>query len=117
MFIAYIVIAVLLALVLITSAAAKLRGDERVVGTIHETVGVPLRFLPHLAALEVAAAAGLLIGLAWAPLGVAAAGGAVLYMIGAVIGHVRVRDLKGIANPAIPLALAIAALVTRLFSM
>ena len=116
MFIAYIIIAAVLALLLLASAAAKLRRDPRVVQSIHETVGVPLRFLPHLAALEIAAAAGLLIGLAWAPLGVAAAGGAVLYMIGAVIGHARVRDLKGIAGPTLPLALAIAALVTRLFS-
>jgi DoxX-like family len=117
MFIAYIIIAAVLALLLLASAASKLRRDPRVVQSIHETVGVPLRFLPHLAALEIAAAAGLLIGLAWAPLGVAAAGGVVLYMIGAVIGHVRVNDLKGMVGPALPLALAIAALVTRLLSM
>ncbi|MDP9332313.1 MAG: DoxX family protein [Actinomycetota bacterium] len=117
MFIACIVIASVLALLLLASAASKLRRDPRVVRTIHETVGVPLRFLPHLAALEIAAAAGLLIGLAWAPLGVAAAAGAVLYMIGAAIGHVRVHDSKGIAGPTLPLALAIAALVTRLLSM
>jgi hypothetical protein len=117
LFIAYIIIAVVLAVALIASAVAKLRRDPRVVGPIHETVGVPLRFLPHLAALEIAAAVGLLIGLVWAPLGVAAAAGAVLYMIGAVISHARVQDLKGMANPALPLALAIAALVTRLLSM
>jgi hypothetical protein len=117
MFIAYIIIAAVLALLLLASAASKLRRDPRVVQSIHETVGVPLRFLPHLAELEIAAAAGLLIGLAWAPLGVAAAGGVVLYMIGAVIGHVRVNDLKGMVGPAPPLALAIAALVTRVLSM
>jgi len=38
-------------------------------------------------------------------------------MIGAVIAHARVHDLKGIANPALPLALAIAALITRLLSI
>ncbi|MCU1448611.1 MAG: integral rane protein [Acidimicrobiales bacterium] len=117
MFIAYTIIAVVLALSLLASAAMKLRRDPRVVESIHDTVGVPLRFLPHLAALEIAAAAGLLIGLVWAPLSVAAAAGAVLYMIGAVVSHARVHDLKGIANPALPLALAIAALVTRLLSM
>lgn len=117
MFIAYIIIAVVLALSLLASAALKLRRDPRVIESIHETVGVPLRFLPHLAALEIAAAAGLLIGVAWAPLGVAAAAGAVLYMIGAVISHARVQDLKGMANPTLPLALAVAALVTRLLSM
>jgi hypothetical protein len=112
MFIAYIAIAAVLALMLLASAAFKLRRDPRVVRSIHENVGVPLRFFPLLAALEIAGAAGVLIGLGWAPLGVAAAGGAALYMIGAVIGHVRVHDLKGVANPALPLAVAIAALVT-----
>ena len=113
MFIAYIIIAAVLALLLLVSAAFKLRPDPRV----HEIGGVPRRFFPHLAALEIAGAAGLMIGLAWAPLGIAAAGGVVLYMIGAVIAHARVHDLKGIANPALPLALAIAALITRLLSI
>jgi hypothetical protein len=117
LFIAHVIIAAVLALSLLASAALKLRRDPRVVESIHETVGVPMRFLPHLAALEIAAAVGLLIGLVWTPLGVAAAAGAVLYMIGAVIGHVRVKDTKGVANPLLPLALAIAALVTRLLSM
>jgi hypothetical protein len=113
MFIAYVIIAAVLALLLLASAAFKLRPDPRV----HEMAGVPRRFFPHLAALEIAGAAGVLIGLAWAPLGIAAAGGVLLYMTGAVIAHVRVHDLKGIANPALPLALAIAALITRLLSM
>jgi hypothetical protein len=38
-----------LALLLLASAASKLRRDPRMVRTIHETVGVPLRFLPHFA--------------------------------------------------------------------
>ena len=113
MFIAYIIIAAVLAFLLLVSAAFKLRPDPRV----HEIGGVPRRFFPHLAALEIAGAAGLLIGLAWAPLGVAAAGGVVLYMIGAVIAHARVRDFKGIAKPVLPLALAITALITRLLSI
>ena len=113
MFIAYIIIAAVLAILLLASAAFKLRPDPRV----REMAGVPMRFFPHLAALEIAGAAGVLIGLAWAPLGVAAAGGVVLYMIGAVIAHARVHDFKGIANPALPLALAIAALITRLLSI
>ena len=117
MFIAYIIIAAVLALVLLASAVSKLRRDPRVVRTIHEIVGVPLRFFPYLAALEIAGAAGVLIGIGWAPLGVAAAGGVVLYMLGAVIRHMRFHDLRGVAGPVLPLALAIAALVTRVLSM
>jgi hypothetical protein len=54
MFIAYVIIAPVLALMLLASAAFKLRRDPRVVGSIHEIVGVPLRYFPHLAALEIA---------------------------------------------------------------
>ena len=57
MSIAYIVIAVLLSLALVASAALKLRRHPRAVQSIHETVGVPLRWFPYLAACEIAAAA------------------------------------------------------------
>ena len=75
-----------------------------------------MSWFPFLAACEIAGALGLPIGIAWAPIGIAAAIGVGVYMIGAVIGHIRVRDYKGIGNPAIPRALAIVALVTRVFS-
>ncbi len=117
MFIAYVIIAVLLAGILVLSASLKLRGDERSVQSIHEVVGVPLSWFPWLAACEVAGAIGLLVGIAWAPIGIAAAIGVVLYMTGAVIGHIRVRDYKSIGNPAFPLVMAVAALITRLLSL
>jgi hypothetical protein len=79
-------------------------------------VGVPLRWFPLLAGLEFAAAAGLLVGILWAPAGVAAAAGLTLYFIGAVVGHVRVRDLKGIGPAVNMLCLAAGALVTRLLT-
>jgi DoxX-like protein len=51
----------------------------------------------------------------WAPpLGIAAAVGLVAYFVGAVAGHLRVRDLKNLAMPLPPLVLAIAMLVLRL---
>ncbi len=112
MSVAYVVIAVLLALMLLFSASLKLRRDPGIVHGIHEVVGVPLSWFPFLALCEVAGAGGLLLGIAWAPIGVAAAVGVVAYMVGAVIGHVRVRDYRGLSGPVIPLLLAIAALVT-----
>ena len=115
MFIVAVVVSVLLALVLSGSAYAKLTKDPKVVATLVGTVGVPEERLWMLAALELAGAAGLLIGLFWAPLGIAAAIGVVLYFIGAVIGHLRVRDTApaSIGAPAVILLVAVAALVLR----
>jgi uncharacterized membrane protein YphA (DoxX/SURF4 family) len=116
-FIALVVLAVLLAAICLNSAAMKLRENEQVLSSIHGTVGVPLRQLPVLAGLEIAGAAGILIGLWLEPLGIAAAIGLVLYFVGAVIGHLRVGDTKGATMPALPLVLSIAVLVLRLVTV
>jgi hypothetical protein len=116
MFIAYVVIAVLTSTVLVFSGAGKLRHDQRIVAVINEVVGVPLRWFPFLAACELAAAVGLLIGIAWAPVGIAAAVGVIAYFIGAIISHLRVRDFKGLGTPVVPLLLGVGALVTRILS-
>ena len=117
MFIALVIITVLLAVICAGSAAQKLRRDERVVAVIGGTVGVPLRFFPVLAGLEIAGAVGILLGLWLEPLGVAAAGGLVAYFIGAVIGHLRAGDIKGLSMPALPLALSVAVLALRVATM
>ncbi|WP_113700881.1 DoxX family protein [Nonomuraea lactucae] len=113
MFIAYAVVAVLLALVLLASAYAKLTRDKRVVDGL-TGVGVPLRLFPVLAACEIAGAGGLLIGLWYAPLGVAAAVGLVLYFVGAVGTHLRKGDFKGVPNAAVILVFSVAALILRI---
>ncbi len=116
MFIALVFVTVLLAVICLNSAAMKLRRNEQVLAVIHGTVGVPQRHLPVLAALEIAGAAGILIGLWLAPLGVAAAAGLVAYFVGAVGGHLRVGDTKNLAMPLPPLVLAVAVLVLRLIT-
>lgn len=78
--------------------------------------GVPLSWFPYLAACELAGALGLLVGIAWAPIGIAAAIGVILSMLGAIVAHLRAGDRQGIASPLFPLAESIAALVTRLLS-
>lgn len=117
MFIAYIVVAVLGAAAMTNSAVWKLRRDPRTIAIIHEQCGVPLSWFPYLAACELAAAAGLLVGIAWAPAGIAAAIGLILYMIGAMIAHLRVGDTRGLTTPLIPMIIGIAALVTRIASL
>src|SRR3954447_18328253 len=114
MFIALVVVTVLLAAICLNSAAMKVRQNEQVLAVIHGTVGVPKQYLPALAALEIAGAAGLLLGLWLEPLGVLAATGLVAYFVGAGGGHLRVHDTKNLAMPLPPLVLAVAALVLRL---
>jgi hypothetical protein len=90
---------VLLALVLLVSAYGKLRRDPGQVRTLTR-VGVPQRLIPVLAALEIAAALGLLAGLFWTPIGIAAAAGVVAYFLGAVGSHLRVKDFN-VTAPAV----------------
>jgi hypothetical protein len=117
MFIAYTIIAIIMSLLLVFSGIAKLRRNPNIVQGLHEVIGVPLRWLPWLAACEFAGAAGLLIGIVWWPLGIAAAIGVVVYFIGASISHVRVKDFKGLPTPAVILLIAIVILVVRSLSL
>ena len=117
MFITLVITAVLLAAVCASSASLKLRKDERSVAVIGGTVGVPLHFFPILAALELAGAAGILIGLWLEPLGVVAAACLVVYFGGALVGHIRVRDTKGLAMPVPPLVLSIVVLALRIATL
>jgi DoxX-like protein len=117
MFIAYVVLAILLAAASVMSASGKLRRDERNIEIIHRQVGVPLRWFPWLAGCELAGAAGVLIGIAWAPIGLAAASGLTLYFSLALLAHVRIGDWKGAALPLVPLVLSIATLLARILSL
>jgi hypothetical protein len=110
MHIALIVVSILLALVLLGSAGAKLAKSAQVVESM-STVGVPLSALPFLAAAEIAGAVGLIVGLYWWPIGVAAAIGVVLYFVGAVISHLRADDAKNVAPAAVLGLVAIGELV------
>ena len=118
MFAAYVGIAIVSSFLLAAvSALGKLRGNTYIAKTVHEVARVPIRWFPFLAGLELAAAAGLLLGIRWAPLAVAAAAGMALYFVGAIAAHVRVSDIKG-SWPAFQMfCLAIAALITRILSM
>ncbi|MET7291191.1 DoxX family protein [Streptomyces griseoloalbus] len=76
-------------------------------------VGVPRSWLPWLATLKLAGAAGLLLGLidaALRPLSIAAACGLVLLYLGALTFHLRARVLHNLAFPGFYLATAVASL-------
>ncbi|MFD7079932.1 DoxX family protein [Streptomyces sp. NPDC059918] len=111
MFIAYGVVAGLLALVLAASATFTLQRNEAVVASMRK-VRVPDSWLPRLATLKAAGAIGLVAGLWVTPLGVAAAVGVTLYFIGAVISHLRVKDFE-LAPAAVLALVAAAALALR----
>ncbi|HVV08877.1 DoxX family protein [Amycolatopsis sp.] len=116
MYLGYIIVGALLAAVLLSSAAAKLTKAEMVVDSL-TGIGVSLKLFPFLAGCEIAGAAGLVAGIWWAPLGIAAAVGVVLYFVGAVGAHLRKRDLQGAQTPAVYLIFGIAALVLRVVSL
>ena len=75
----YLVITLVLAALVAFSGLGKLRRDPRIVRIIHEVIGVPLKYFPHLAAGEFAGALGLVLGIWWPSLGVAAGIVLVLY--------------------------------------
>jgi hypothetical protein len=114
---AYFVITILFALLVAFSGLGKFRRDPRQVRVLHETVGVPLRYIPMLAACEFAGALGLLAGIWWPWLGAAAGIGLVLYFVGAVVSHLRVGDTKGIGPASFMLVFVVGALALRIITL
>ncbi len=113
MFIATAVVSAVLAACLVFAAVRKLSHSEEVV-LAYARAGVPEERLDALAMILFAAAAGLVLGLIWAPVGVAAAIGLILYFAVAVGFHVRAGDLGNVATPLVLELLSVAALVLRL---
>ena len=110
---AVVIMSSVTAMVLATSAGMKLR-RHRICLETFETCRLPLSWLPRLAVLEGAAAAGIVVGLWWPPIGIAAASGAVIYFLGAVAAHLRVGDWNGLTAPTAVLVMSVATLVLRL---
>ncbi|MFF4774722.1 DoxX family protein [Microtetraspora fusca] len=110
MFIAYVIVTV----VTIAANAGIAVADfsrARAVLANSAAVGVPPSWIPLLATLKAAGAAGLLLGLLGVrAIGIAAAVGLVLFFTGAVAVHVRARVFHNIAFPAGYFALAVASL-------
>jgi DoxX-like protein len=76
-------------------------------------LGIPLGWVLPLGLLKAAGALGLLLGLFGVPLiGTAAAGGLVLFFLGALVVHVRARVMHNIAAPLAFFAASVGALVS-----
>ncbi len=111
MFVATVVVSVLLALVALGSATAKLTKQPKLVEQV-TGLGEPVSWLPRLAAPEVAGAVGLVVGLAVPAIGIAAGVGLVAYFLGVVAARVRAKDAM-IASRLILAAVSIVAVVRR----
>ncbi|WP_103353580.1 DoxX family protein [Amycolatopsis sp. CA-128772] len=92
------------------SAVSMLARAKWVVEPISE-YGVPERFWALLGTAKAAGAAGLLAGLIWPPIGIAAAIGLVLYFTGALITVARARSYGHLVFPALYLAPVVASLL------
>ncbi|MFF0223289.1 DoxX family protein [Streptomyces sp. NPDC004629] len=115
MTVASVIVVVVLVLGLVASAGGKLT-KQNLQMEVLRTVGVPEGRVPYLAVLELAGAAGLLVGFAVPVLGIAAAICVVLYFVGAVAAHLRVGDRDLTASGGM-LGLSIAALVLSALTM
>lgn len=96
MSVAALVLSPVLALLMLVSGVLKYRPTTRILG-LADAVHLSTGQMRVLGALQVAATAGLLAGIWFAPFAVAAATGLVLYFAGAVAAHVRTgdRDMGG----------------------
>ena len=112
----FVTISLLLAAACLFPAAGKLTGNPKMRKSA-EHFGIPWPRYRLIGVAELAAAAGVLIGLWWHPLGVAAAAGMTLLLLGALIAHRRAADSgKEMAPALFALAITIAYLAIALTS-
>lgn len=106
---ATLVVTVLLAALFMFAASIKLLGVAQSLA-IRDHLGVKPMQWRAIGVCELAGVAGVLVGLFWAPIGIAAAIGLALLSVGAIAFHVRASDsAKDTAPAVIGLALAVAA--------
>lgn len=121
MLVAYVTVTLITIVANTAIAVADVRRAEFVLANSAE-VGVPLSWLPWLAALKAAGAVGLLLGMvgvlldmAVVPLlGIAAAVGLILFFTGALVVHLHARVLYNLYFPGMFWLLAVASLVLAL---
>jgi uncharacterized membrane protein YphA (DoxX/SURF4 family) len=104
----FVTISLLLVAACLLPAAGKLTGQPKMRQSAAH-FGIPWPRYRLIGVAELAAAAGILIGLWWHPLGVAAAADMALLLLGALITHRRAADRgKEMAPALIGFALTLA---------
>jgi len=112
--IAKVVVTALLAVLSGFAGAIKVVGVQQSLA-IRDHLGVSPVQWRTIGTLELAGVAGILAGLVWAPIGVAAAVGLALLLLGAIVFHVRASDSASDTAPAvIGLGLAAATAILQL---
>lgn len=110
----FVALSLLLAAACFLPAAAKLLSHPKM-QTSAGHFGIPWRGYQLIGVAELAAAFGLVAGLQWHPLGLAAAAGMALLLTGAVLAHRRAGDaVKATAPALISLAVTAAYLAVAL---
>jgi len=116
MFAVTAVVSIVLASLLAYAAIRKLSHRPAVVES-YLRAGVPEEWLDRLAIILLAGAAGLLAGLLWAPIGVAAAAALIAYFTVAITFHVRAGDAEHLPTPLTIALLATVALGLQLATL
>src|ERR1700757_3512845 len=112
----FVTISLLLAVACLLPAAGKLTGPARM-RELAPHFGISWSRYRLIGVAELAAAAGIVIGLWWHPLGVAAAAGMAVLLIGALVTHRKAADSVKETVPAlVALLLTLAYLAIALMS-
>jgi uncharacterized membrane protein YphA (DoxX/SURF4 family) len=95
-----VVLSIVLAVAFVAAALQKLTGrpSQRQAA---DRFAIPFERYRAIGVLELAGAAGVLVGFAWTALGAAAAIGLTLLTVGALFTHVRVKDPPAKMRPAL----------------
>jgi hypothetical protein len=110
----FVALSVLLIIACLVPATAKLLGHPKMQESARH-FRIPWRRYQLIGAAELAAAAAILAGLWWHPLGLAAAAGMTALLIGALIAHRRAGDhAREMTAAAFTLLVTVAYLITAL---
>ena len=96
----FVTISLLLAAACLLPAVGKLTGQPKMRKSAAH-FGIPWPRYRLIGVAELAAAAGILIGLWWHPLGLAAAAGMALLLLGAIVTHRKAADSAKEMAPAL----------------
>ncbi len=111
--VAKIIVTALLAAMFAFAGLIKVIGVRQSLA-IRDHLGVDPTRWRLIGLLELAGVAGVLAGLKWAPIGIAAAIGLTLLILGAIVFHVRASDSVADTAPAvIGLGLAVATVILQ----